>query len=97
MAGENLLEINDSNFDGVVLQCDVPVLVDFWAPWCVPCRQVTPIMEELADEYAGRIKVGKMNVDDSQEVAGSLGISSIPAVILFKGGKAAEKKPQIRF
>jgi thioredoxin 1 len=92
MASQNILEITDANFEEQVLNSDVPVLVDFWAPWCGPCRTIGPIMEQLAVQYAGRLKVGKVNVDDNQQVASRLGISSIPAVFLFKGGDRVDEK-----
>ena len=91
MAGENLLEITDTNFDAVVAKSDVPVLVDFWAPWCGPCRQVTPVIVQLADQYAGKIKVGKVNVDDNQDLAAKFGNSSIPAILLFKKGQRVDE------
>ena len=77
----------DQNFQQEVLASDIPVVVDFWAPWCGPCRLVGPAIEELAKDYAGKVKVGKMNVDDNQETAGNFGIMSIPTVMVFKGGK----------
>ena len=79
--------IEDSNFNEVVLQSEVPVLVDFWAPWCGPCRMVAPVVEELADEYEGRIDFGKVNVDENAKIASQYGIMSIPTLILFKDGK----------
>jgi thioredoxin 1 len=77
----------DKNFSSDVLHSDMPVVVDFWAPWCGPCRLVGPAIEELAKEYAGKVKVGKMNVDENQETAGTFGIMSIPTVMVFKGGQ----------
>lgn len=81
------LNFTDQNFEGEVLRSEIPVLVDFWAPWCAPCRIVSPIVEELAKEYEGKLKVGKLNVDDNPANAQTFGVMSIPTVILFKGGK----------
>ena len=91
MAGENLLEIKDDNFEAEVLKSDIPVLVDIWAPWCGPCRIVGPIIEELANEYAGKMKVGKLNVDDNSETAMKYQIQSIPTILIFKGGKEVQR------
>ncbi len=77
----------DANFEELVAKSDVPVLVDFWAPWCGPCRTVGPVLEEVADEYAGRAKVVKINVDEQKEVAGAMGVRSIPTIALFHGGE----------
>lgn len=77
----------DSNFEQEVLKNDMPVVVDFWAPWCAPCRIVTPVIEELAKEYTGKVKVGKMNVDDNPERPGGYGIMSIPTIAIFKKGE----------
>lgn len=79
--------VTDQNFDADVLKSDLPVLVDFWAEWCTPCKIVGPIVEELAVEYAGKIKVGKMNVDENPQVPGTYGVMSIPTLIVFKNGK----------
>lgn len=84
-------EFSDANFEEEVLKSDLPVLVDFWAPWCGPCRIVGPIVEELAGEYEGKIKIGKMNVDDSPETAQKYSIMSIPSLLLFKGGEVADQ------
>lgn len=82
--------LTDDNFDKEVLQAAEPTLVDFWAPWCAPCRQVAPVIESLAGEYAGRIKVGKLNVDDAGSTAAKYGIKSIPTIILFRDGKVVK-------
>ena len=76
----------DQNFDQEVLQSKMPVVVDFWAPWCAPCRIVSPAIEDLAKEYEGKVKVGKLNVDESPQTAGKYGIMSIPSILIFKNG-----------
>lgn len=83
------ITLTQSNFDSEVLQSDKPVLVDFWASWCYPCKMLGPTVSQIADEYAGVVKVGKVNVDDEQGLAMRYGVSSIPTVILFKDGKVA--------
>ncbi len=88
---ENVLELTDANFEEHVINADVPVLVDFWAEWCMPCKMLTPTIEEIADDYAGRIKVAKMDTDAARDTAMKFDIRAIPTVILFKGGQVAKK------
>lgn len=86
MANADLVELTDSNFDAEVIKAQTPTLVDFWAVWCGPCRAIAPTVEALAKEYKGKIKVGKMNVDDHQQVPQKYEIRSIPTLLIFKGG-----------
>ena len=88
---EGILEIDDSNFDAEVLQADKPVMVDFWAPWCGPCRAIAPVIEELVGTYGDKVKFTKCNVDDNQVTPGKFGIKSIPTLIFFKEGKVEEQ------
>ena len=87
MASEHLSTFRDDNFENEVLKSDKPVLVDFWATWCAPCRAIAPSVEELAKTYDGKVKVGKLNIDEQQGVAQTYGIRSIPTLLVFKGGK----------
>ncbi len=87
-----IVELTDANFEQEVLGAGMPVLVDFWAPWCAPCRAVGPTMESLAEVYQGRVKVGKLNVDEQQRVAGALRIQSIPTVAVFSGNTLVEAR-----
>ena len=81
------IQLNEQNFEQEVLRADLPVLVDFWASWCGPCRMLSPVIAEIAEEYAGKVKVGKVNVDEQPNLANRYGIASIPTVMLFKNGE----------
>ena len=91
MASENVKEFTDQNFEAEVLKSDQPVLVDFWAEWCMPCRMLTPTIEKIAKDYAGKVKVGKLDTDANRDVAIKYSISAIPTVILFRNGEVAQK------
>jgi thioredoxin 1 len=91
MANANVLTVTDTNFDSEVLKSDIPVLVDFWAPWCGPCIQLGPVIDQVADATVGKAKVAKVNVDESQQLAAKYRINSIPALLLFKGGELKEQ------
>ena len=91
MASEKVVAFTDANFDREVLQSDIPVLVDFWATWCAPCKAIAPLVDAVADEYAGKIKIGKVNVDENPATPGKYGVRGIPTLILFKGGAAGDE------
>ncbi len=87
----DILEVTDDNFEAEVLKADLPVLIDFWAPWCGPCKTIAPVVEELASTYKGQLKVVKMNVDDNPRTPSQYGVRGIPNLVLFKGGKVQEQ------
>jgi|SRR5882762_5962091 thioredoxin 1 len=91
MAGQFVHEVNDANFDQEVLQSEQPVLVDFWATWCGPCRALAPVVDQIATDYNGRLKVMKMDVDKNNATPGRYGIRGIPALLVFKGGQVADQ------
>ena len=91
MASEAVLEFTDANFDAEVIEAEQPVLVDFWAEWCMPCRMIAPIIDKVATEYAGKAKVGKVDVDANRDITVKYGIQNIPTVILFHGGEPVKK------
>jgi thioredoxin 1 len=91
MASENVKEFTDQNFETEVLKSAQPVLVDFWAEWCPPCRALTPTIEKLAKDYAGKVKVGKVDTDSNRDISMKYNISSIPTVLVFKNGQIAQK------
>ena len=91
MANANVINVTDATFDAEVIKSDKPVLVDFWAPWCGPCVQLGPVIDQIADATVGRAKVTKVNIDDNAEIAARYRIRAIPALLLFKGGEVAEQ------
>ena len=91
MASEKVLTLGDDNFEAEVIQSSVPVLVDFWATWCAPCKAIAPTIDAIAAEYEGKIKVGKVNVDESQSIPSKYGVRGIPTVIVFKDGKVLDQ------
>lgn len=91
MAGSNVMNVGDGEFKQEVLDSSVPVLVDFWATWCAPCRAIAPAIEELATQYQGKVKFAKLNIDDNQDTPQQYGIRSIPTLLLFKSGKVVDQ------
>lgn len=91
MASDKVHTFTDSNFDTEVLQSEVPVLVDFWATWCAPCKAIAPVVDAIAEDFAGKVKVGKVNVDDSPATPGKYAVRGIPTIILFKEGKVVDQ------
>ena len=89
---DHILTVSDDSFDNDVLASELPVLVDFWAEWCCPCKMIAPVLEEIAEEYAGKLKIAKLNIDQNEETAPKFGIRSIPTLILFKNGNAEATK-----
>jgi len=88
---DNIVQISDATFESEVLNSKIPVLIDFWAPWCGPCRAIAPIVEELANDYAGKLKIAKMNVDDNPRTPANYGVRGIPNLILFKDGQVQQQ------
>ena len=91
MAADNIVTLTDVNFSEQVLKSSTPVLVDFWAEWCGPCKMIAPVLDELAGEYDGKVKIGKVNIDDHQQLAINYGINSIPTLLFFKNGQVADQ------
>ena len=91
MASDKVVQLSDDAFEADVLQSSTPVLVDFWASWCAPCKAISPVVDELAEEYAGQIKIGKLNVDENPATPGQFGVRGIPTLILFKDGQVVDQ------
>ena len=91
MASENVIEITDENFEAEVKNSQVPVLLDFWAEWCMPCKMLAPVIDEIAEEFAGKIKVGKLDTDNARDAALEFGISAIPTIIIFNNGEVSNR------
>ena len=102
MASEHIIDLNSQNFENEVLKSEAPVLVDFWAQWCGPCKMLSPILDELAGEYEGKVKIGKVDVDKNQELSAQYSVLSIPTLLIFKDGKVQEQhvglkgKPELK-
>ena len=96
MAGPNIVTLTQENFAAEVLKASTPVLVDFWAEWCGPCKMIAPILDELADEYSGRVKIGKVNIDEYQGLAAEYGVRAIPTLLLFNQGQVADQMVGLR-
>lgn len=88
---ENIINVSDSNFDSIILKSELPTLVDFWASWCAPCKAIAPVVDEMATQYNGKVRVAKMNVDDNPATPGKYGVRGIPTLILFKNGKIVDQ------
>ncbi len=91
MSEDAVIELSDSDFEGEVIKSDIPVLVDFWAPWCGPCKAMAPTVSKISQDFAGRIKVGKINVDENQQTSVKFGIRSIPTLLVFKDGEIVDQ------
>ena len=91
MASANIKHVSDSNFEGEVLKSPTPVLIDFWAPWCGPCKNIAPVLDELADEYVGKFKIVKINVDENPETPARYGVRGIPNLLIIKGGQVKDQ------
>lgn len=96
MAGQNVIEFTDANFQDEVMKSDQPVMVDFWAEWCAPCRRLAPAIAEIADQFAGRAKVGKVDIENNREITGSFDIQAIPTIVIVKGGRVVERFTGLR-
>ncbi len=91
MGAANIVTLTEANFDAEVLKSSTPVLVDFWAEWCGPCKMIAPVLDELAGEYAGKVKIGKLNIDNCPELAGKYNVRAIPTLLIFKNGQVVEQ------